>query len=375
MASPPLTSLDSTVPSTSTAGSDSSTTAKTDSHSTTTTNAPSIPYEESVGRHVSRKELPADVQARIERNRQAALERRAKYQKRLDSERAIAQQFGEVLPSSSLASASGESGAGYLTSAIIEKNAAEIHKAMEEVEPLPKNEWTKFYDYDLSKMKDTRAGFIQDLDNKKRDAEDENSRKRKWEPTLAQPDPSIFLGADDNYECQDCTSIDVDFQLLRYFHVLVCIGCRDAQPEKYSLLTKTECRADYLLTDPELRDTDLFSFWERPNPKKSTWNNMMLYLRCQVEEFAFKKWGGPEGLDKEFEKREREKEARKEIKFKKELRDLRNKTRTSVWQDKRMQQRPKIHKHNFGTALVDPESGASVQTCVECGIQVECEEF
>ncbi|KAK3832483.1 MAG: XPA protein C-terminus-domain-containing protein [Linnemannia elongata] len=376
MASSPPASSDSTVPSTSIASSRSSTTADTDSHSTTTTNVPSILYEESVGRHVSRKELPADVQARIERNRQAALERRAKYQKRLDSERAIAQQFGEVLPSSSSASAGGESGAGYLTSAIIEKNAAEIHKAMEEVEPLPKNEWTKFYDYDLSKMKDTRAGFIQDLDDdKKQDSEDENTKKRKWEPTLAQPDPSIFLGADDNYECQDCTSIDVDFQLLRYFHVPVCIGCRDAQPEKYSLLTKTECRADYLLTDPELRDTDLFSFWERPNPKKSTWNNMMLYLRYQVEEFAFKKWGGPEGLDKEFEKREREKEARKEVKFKKELRDLRNKTRTSVWQDKRMQQRPKIHKHNFGTALVDPESGASVQTCVECGIQVECEEF
>ncbi|KAF8930584.1 hypothetical protein BGZ47_000482 [Haplosporangium gracile] len=381
MASPPASSSPaSTAPLISTTS--SSTTAKTDSHSSTKTTttiigAPSIPYEESVGRHVSRKELPVDVQARIERNRQAALERRAKYQKRLDSERAIAQQFGEVLPSaSSSASAVGESGAGYLTSAIIEKNAAEIHKAMKEVEPLPKNEWTKFYDYDLSKMKDTRAGFIQDVeDDKKRDVEDENSKKRKWEPTIAQPDPSIFLGADDNYECQDCTSIDVDFQLLRYFHVPVCIGCRDAQPEKYSLLTKTECRADYLLTDPELRDTDLFSFWERPNPKKSTWNNMMLYLRYQVEEFAFKKWGGPEGLDKEFEKREREKEVRKEVKFKKELRDLRNKTRTSVWQDKRMQQRPKIHKHNFGTALVDPESGASVQTCVECGIQVECEEF
>lgn len=193
MASSPPASSDSTVPSTSIASSRSSTTADTDSHSTTTTNVPSILYEESVGRHVSRKELPADVQARIERNRQAALERRAKYQKRLDSERAIAQQFGEVLPSSSSASAGGESGAGYLTSAIIEKNAAEIHKAMEEVEPLPKNEWTKFYDYDLSKMKDTRAGFIQDLDDdKKQDSEDENTKKRKWEPTLAQPDPCTY---------------------------------------------------------------------------------------------------------------------------------------------------------------------------------------
>jgi len=141
------------------------------------------------------------------------------------------------------------------------------------------------------------------------------------------------------------------------------------------LLTKTECRQDYLLTDPELRDTELFPFWERPNPRKSTWNNMMLYLRCQVEEFAFKKWNGPEGLDQEFERRERDKETRKEVRFKKELRDLRNKTRTSVWQDKKLRNRAKVHKHDYGAALVDPSTGASVQTCIECGIQVECEEF
>ncbi|KAF9961857.1 hypothetical protein BGZ72_001407 [Mortierella alpina] len=320
--------------------------------------APSVAHEEVVGRPVTRKELPPDVQARIEKNRLAALERRANYEKRLASDRAIAREFGEDVGGGFVAT---EGGAGEQSGSkdFFEEHAKAIHKAIAEVEPLPKNGWTKFYDYDLSKMKDTRAGFIQELSEQ--DAVgaggDEEAR------------------ADDNYECQDCTSVDVDFQLLRHFHVPVCIGCRDSQPEKYSLLTKTECRMDYLLTDPELRDTELFPFWERPNPKKATWNNMMLYLRCQVEEFAFKKWGGPEGLDEEFERRERDKAARKEIKFKKQLRDLRNKTRTSVWQDKKMQQRAKVHKHNFGTALVDPESGASVQTCIECGIQVECEEF
>ncbi|KAI1311937.1 hypothetical protein EDD11_003256 [Mortierella claussenii] len=348
------------------------------SSSVNSSSLPSVSHEETVGRPVARHELPPEIQAKIERNRQAALERMAKRQRRLESERAIAHEFGEDLSGGFLPV--GAEGSVLSTSTVIEKNAHLINKAMEAIEPLPKNNWTRFYDYDLSKMKDTKAGFIQELDE--RDAvglgprlEEDNSRKRKWEPSRAQPDPSIFLGAEDNYECQDCTSVDIDFQLLRHFHVPVCIGCRDAQPEKYSLLTKTECRMDYLLTDPELRDTELFPFWERPNPKKATWNNMMLYLRCQVEEFAFKKWGGPEGLDREFEKRERDKEARKEIKFKKELRDLRNKTRTSVWQDKKIQQRAKVHKHHFGTALVDPESGASVQTCVECGIQVECEEF
>ncbi|KAG0053601.1 hypothetical protein BGZ83_000811 [Gryganskiella cystojenkinii] len=338
-------------PSTST----SATTSSTASIATSVT-----AHMEKEGRHVSRAELSPEVQAKIEKNRLAALERRAKHQKRLDSEAAIARAL------------EGDGGG-------FGKDTAAVIKAVEAIEPLPKNGWTKFYDYDLTKMKDTRAGFIQDIEEPSSEgpsaAEEELNRKRKWQPTHTQQDPSIFLGAQDNYECQECSSIDVDFQLLSHFHVPVCIACRDAKPDKYSLLTKTECRHDYLLTDPELRDTELFPFWERPNPKKSTWNNMMLYLRCQVEEFAFKKWGGPEGLDAEFEKRERDKETRKEVKFKKDLRDLRNKTRTSVWQDKKMQNRAKVHKHSYGAALVDPATGASVQTCIECGIQVECEEF
>ncbi|KAF9392660.1 hypothetical protein CPB97_011640 [Podila verticillata] len=369
----------------------------------------SVPHTETVGRPVSRSELPPDVQAKIERNRQAAFERRSKHQKRIDNEKEIAREFGEVVYGAATraapSSGGGGAGGGFVTESgslsstsslttttgaakvatgtLLDQNAAQIHKLMADIEPLPKNSWTKFYDYDLSKMKDTRAGFIQELDEQdsigrtteEAAQDEENLRKRKWQPTVVPADPSIFLGAEDNYECQDCGSVDVDFQLLRHFHIPVCIACRDAQPDKYSLLTKTECRQDYLLTDPELRDTELFPFWERPNPKKATWNNMMLYLRCQVEEFAFKKWGGPEGLDAEFEKRERDKETRKEVKFKKELRDLRNKTRTSVWQDKKLAKRAKTHQHSYGATLVDPETGASVQTCVECGIQVECEEF
>lgn len=412
------------------------------SNSTREAEPSSVPHTETVGRPVSRSELPPDVQVKIERNRQAALERRAKHQKRIDNEKEIAREFGEVIygaaTGATTSSIGSRSGGGFVTEAgsssstssttttgaakiatgtLLDQNAAQIHKMMADIEPLPKNSWTKFYDYDLSKMKDTRAGFIQELDERDsigRTAEeaaqdDENLRKRKWQPTVVPADPcnslffliqmclcprrffislyspylrlkfsfllAIFLGAEDNYECQDCGSIDVDFQLLRHFHIPVCIACRDAHPDKYSLLTKTECRQDYLLTDPELRDTELFPYWERPNPKKATWNNMMLYLRFQVEEFAFKKWGGPEGLDAEFEKRERDKETRKEVKFKKELRDLRNKTRTSVWQDKKLAKRAKTHQHSYGATLVDPDTGASVQTCVECGIQVECEEF
>lgn len=52
---------------------------------------------------------------------------------------------------------------------------------------------------------------------------------------------------------------------------------------------------DYLLTDEELRDEQRMPHWERPNPRKSTYARMKLYLREQVESFAFAKWNGAEG--------------------------------------------------------------------------------
>ena len=54
---------------------------------------------------------------------------------------------------------------------------------------------------------------------------------------------------------------------------------------------------------------------------------MMLYLRYQVEEYAFtQKWGSAEALDAEFAKREKEKKRRKEDKFRSKLYELKKKT-------------------------------------------------
>ena len=46
---------------------------------------------------------------------------------------------------------------------------------------------------------------------------------------------------------------------------------------------------------------------------------MLLYLRKQVEAFAFEKWGSNAGLDQEFERREKDKNDRKAKKFKAKL--------------------------------------------------------
>lgn len=110
---------------------------------------------------------------------------------------------------------------------------------------------------------------------------------------------------------------------------------------------------------------------------------MMLYLRYQVEEYAFSpaKWGSPEALDAEFEKRELDKKVRKEAKFKSKLKELKKKTRTDAYR-RNLAEGGKgggnfgdviaggKHEHVWGQ-LVEGADGVSVKTCTECGMEVE----
>lgn len=97
---------------------------------------------------------------------------------------------------------------------------------------------------------------------------------------------------------------------------------------------------------------------------------MLLYLRYQVEEFAWKKWGSPEGLDAEYERRLSEKKKKKNKKFEQSLRELRRKTKESVWQRKKDEE----HKHSFGPSEKD-DTGVSLQICQTCGFTLEFEEL
>lgn len=78
---------------------------------------------------------------------------------------------------------------------------------------------------------------------------------------------------------------------------------------------------DYLLTEPELKDIDLLPHLLKPNPHASTYSNMMLFLRFQVEQVAWDKWGGEKGLDEEWARREEFKKRKREAKFEAGLRE------------------------------------------------------
>ncbi|KAL4796589.1 XPA protein C-terminus-domain-containing protein [Aspergillus venezuelensis] len=273
----------------------------------------------------------------------------------------------------------------------------------------PARNFTKFVDYDFSKMTDTKGGFLAAEDdpfNKALHIRDEKDEKpagmtqKEWERQQLlkslrrdkagpfEPGISVLDEKSEQKKCRECGSLEIDWKWEEELKCCICHACKERFPERYSLLTKTEAREDYLLTDPELRDTDLLPHLERPNPHKSTWNNMMLYLRYQVEEYAFsaKKWGSPEALDAEFERRENEKKRRREVKFKSKLDDLKKRTRVEAYRRNKGREgaggrfgdeigRNRKHVHEWGRAVIDEESGVGTKKCVSCGMEVEELEF
>ena len=98
----------------------------------------------------------------------------------------------------------------------------------------------------------------------------------------------------------------------------------------------------------------------------------MPFLRYQIEDYAFKvKWGSEEKLDAEYERRAAMKKDARQKKFQKDLRQLRKRTKESIWQDRRDQD----HVHEFGVVERTGPRGQGVQRCMTCSFEVEVEEL
>ncbi|KAE8354586.1 XPA protein C-terminus-domain-containing protein [Aspergillus coremiiformis] len=298
-------------------------------------------------------------------------------------------------------------------SSMTAETPATVRDATSAARPLdsikPARNFTKYVEYDFSKMTDTKGGFLTEEDdpfNKalhvkdgKKEQKPANMTQREWEKKQLldslrrnrtgpfEPALSVLDDRSKQKKCRECDGIELDWKWEQDLRCCVCHACKEKYPEKYSLLTKTEAKEDYLLTDPELKDEELLPHLERPNPHKSTWNNMMLYLRYQVEEYAFsaKKWGSPEALDAEFERRENEKKRRREAKFKTKLQDLKKRTRVDAYRRNRQGAaggdfgddlgNGGRHVHQWGRSIENPETGLGVKKCVDCGMEVEELEF
>lgn len=135
----------------------------------------------------------------------------------------------------------------------------------------PARNFTSYVDYDFSKMTDTKGGFLTQEDdpfNKalhipegKKEQKPAHMTQKEWERhqllhTLRrnregpfEPGLSVLDDKSEQKTCRECGSLEIDWKWEEELKCRICHGCKDKYPEKYSLLTKTEAREDYLLTD------------------------------------------------------------------------------------------------------------------------------
>lgn len=242
---------------------------------------------------------------------------------------------------------------------------------------LPSIQKKDYIEYDFSTMKDSRGGFLDD-ENKHglKGAEEEPQSLQEWKEKQKQEhivkDLAPPLDLANAPRCFECDSLEVDSNLYTNFGARVCRRCAREKPDKYALLTKTECREDYLLTEPELKDTSILRRIEKPNPHGFL--RMQLFLRYQVEEFAWKKWGSAEGLDHEWEKRERVRLERKDKRYRDKLKEMRKKTRAEEYTRKLRngQSLGERHVHEWSAPLaIGGDERLVKRRCIDCGIETE----
>lgn len=180
--------------------------------------------------------------------------------------------------------------------------------------------------------------------------------------------------------CSLCQSIEIDDYLKTNFKVFICAKCKEANRDAYSLITKTTAKERYLLSEEELADTAILPSVCKPNPLKTSWSQMRLYLRLQVENFATTKWGTLKNLEEEIVNRASAKEIRAQKRFKESLKgmslfstfclifvDLRRKTKIGK---KNLSKNDEAHhRHNY----IDSSEGK--KKCRDCGLCIEVEEL
>lgn len=233
---------------------------------------------------------------------------------------------------------------------------------------IPSLKKSDYIEYDFSTMKDTRGGFIND------DAAIKGDHKsleewQKEQRNLRDAPPPMDLSA--MPKCYDCQSVNLDKQLYDVFRCRVCRACKEKNPDKYTLLTKTEVKEDYFITDPELNDTALFRRLEKANPYSGTFSRMQLFLRYEVEAYSFKKWGSPEALDLEWTRREEMRVKRREKKYEQTLREMRKKTRAEEF-TRRFREGTRAHQHQWSEPVAMGGDAHQVsRRCLDCGMQTE----
>eukprot|EP00048_Salpingoeca_helianthica_P024960 m.36664 g.36664 ORF g.36664 m.36664 type:complete len:263 (+) comp9709_c0_seq1:100-888(+) len=215
---------------------------------------------------------------------------------------------------------------------------------------------------------DSHGGFFFEEEEQGANQGGEEKRARPRSPRYEAPPPP--RGGINN-ECTECHEEFYEALLLKQFGIYVCDNCRRKNEDgKFSLVTKTEAKDEYLLNDADL-DTQYGGLRciERKNPHNERWGMMKLFLRYQVQDMSYGRYGGEEGLEKEIEERFVKQAQMKEKRQKTKIRKMREQTLSSTWKKPAQE-----HQHKFGE---EQETGEGMwqKTCVDCGFVVSFEKM
>eukprot|EP01147_Barroeca_monosierra_P002998 gene2998-5787_t len=221
-------------------------------------------------------------------------------------------------------------------------------------------------------FRDTNAGFLIEEDKEQLDDLDDTPKRAKH---VIQEDPPESLPSYPNaLKCRDCEQEFTSSFLQKNFGLPVCNICRKVYRDgKYSLITKTTAKQDYLLRESELTiESGGLRCVERENPNSKSYNKMKLYLRCQVEAIAFKHFGGWEGLEAEHERREADQQAKKQERHARNMTKLRKQALASRWLDTQ-----KKHEHEYPKELevYNADNDEYTKKCSVCGFEVRFEKI
>lgn len=219
---------------------------------------------------------------------------------------------------------------------------------------------------DGSKYIDSAGGFL--IDEKDIEA-DEGERAAKIQKVIEEEQSEeVPLNY---FKCIECHEEFADSYLQKNFDYSCCDKCKDLD-EKHELITKTNAREDYLLKECDFdRREPVLKFIARKNPHKTSWAEMKLYLKLQVEARAIEVHGSLDEIKKQKELREEKREIGKIKKYNKQLVELRKNVRATLYDNRTKA----AHVHEFGPSDYNEETDEYTHVCTTCGFSETYEEL
>lgn len=163
----------------------------------------------------------------------------------------------------------------------------------------------------MSTMTDTKGGFLSTEDDPhnyvlggKNQGQPEDQQRPKhmtvqeWERLQLirnlkrlkagpfEPGLSVLEDEEKRKRCRECRSLEIDFVWEEVFHLCVCSSCKEKYPEKYSLLTKTECKDDYLLTERKFSGSHGFGHYANETSRIERCRTITASLETQPSQIS-----------------------------------------------------------------------------------------